>query len=208
MVPTRAVHIDGGPIEEGLGLLGPDLTSCLVDGVLEGIDVGLCKSSAEVASGGGIGDSACPESIEECFIVASEFDVLKACAVAERVVCDVENVVGLVVRQMDLEEVKSLVDGLRQTELMDEHVDGSDAAVSDRSVSVGHVIRDEAIGEDRPVGGGVLGLVESALDSRLVGAEPRAEDRLHSKSSVGSGGVGHAYFHKPRKPLRISSFLT
>jgi hypothetical protein len=117
-------------------LLGPDFASCLIDGVLESVDVRLSESSAEVASGGGIGDAACSENIEEGFIVATEFDVLKASAVAEGVVGDVENVIGLVIREMDFQEVKALVDGLWQTELVCQHVDDADAAVCDGSVSV------------------------------------------------------------------------
>ena len=49
-------------------------------------------------------------------------------------------------------------------------------------------------------------LVESSLDSGLACAEPGTENGFHSKSLVGSGGVGCVYIHKPQKPLRISSF--
>ncbi len=140
----RAVHVDGGPVEERPGLLGPDFVSGLVDGGLESVDVRLAESSAEVASGGGIGDAACPESIEEGFIVAAEVDVLKAGAVAQSVVGDVEDVVGLVIGQMDFQEVETLVDGLWESELVCEHVDGPDAAVGDGSVSVRNVVFDGA----------------------------------------------------------------
>ena len=133
--------------------------------------------------------SACPESIEESVVVAAEFDVVQAGSVAERIVSDVENVVGFVIRQMDLEEVKSLVDGLRQSELVGEHVDGSDASVSNGSVSMRNVVFDGATGEDRSACGGVVCLVESPSDSGLACAEPGAENRFHSKSLVGSGGV-------------------
>ena len=131
-----AVHVDGGPVEERSVLLGPDLASGLVDGILESIHVVLSESSAEVVSGGGIGDAACPESIEEGFIVATQFDVLKAGAVAQCVVGDVEDVIGLVIGQMDFQELEPLVDGLWQAELVCEHVEGADAAVSDGSVPV------------------------------------------------------------------------
>src|SRR5436190_23495693 len=63
------------------------------------------------------------------------------------------------------------------------------------------------MGEDRAVGGGVARRVESASDSGLACAEPRAEDGLHSKSSVGSGRVGCVNTHRSRKPPRISSFF-
>src|SRR4051812_39921472 len=57
------------------------------------------------------------------FVVAAEFDVLEAGAVAEGVVGDVEDVVGLVVGQVDLQEVEPLVDGPGQAEAVGEHVD-------------------------------------------------------------------------------------
>jgi hypothetical protein len=77
-----------------------------------------------------------------------------------------------------------------------------DGAVAERDVVV-----DGRGREHGPMGGSVGRLVESALDSGLAGVKPASEDGLHLKSSVGSGRVGSIYFHKPRKLLRISSFL-
>ena len=166
------------------------------------------EAPAEVAGGRGVGDAVRAQGIEKGVVVAPQFQVLETGAVAERVVGDVEDVVGLVIGQVNLEQVQVLVDGLGQAEPVGEHVDGPDTTVGNGSVAVGHVVGDEVIGEDGPVCGHVLGLVESALDSGLACAEPGAENRVHSKASVGSGGEGNAYFHKPRKPLRISSFWT
>jgi hypothetical protein len=175
--------------------------------VLESVNVSLSESSAEVTGGGGIGDTACPQSIEEGFVVATQFDVLKAGAVAQCVVSDVEDVIGLVIREMDFQEVETLVNGLGQPELVCEPVDGPDAAVNNGSVSLRNVVVDGATGEDGSGGRGVLGLIESPLDSVLACAKPGAEEGFHSKSSVWSGRVGCVYTHKSRKPPRISSFL-
>ena len=98
--------------------------------------MGPLESSAEVAGGGGVGNAARPQGIEEGVIVAAPFDVLKARAVAQGVVGDVEDVIGLVIREMNLEQVQTLVDGPGQAEAMGEPVDGSDAAVGDGPVSV------------------------------------------------------------------------
>ncbi len=75
------------------------------------------EAAAEVAGGGGVGDAARAEGIEEGVVVAAEFDVLEAGAVAQRVVGDVEDVVGLVIGEMDLEQVQALVDGLGQADV-------------------------------------------------------------------------------------------
>ena len=87
---------------------------------------------------------------------------------------------------MDLEEVEPLVDGLGQPELVREHVDGPNAAVSDGPVPVSNVVVDGVIGEHGPGGLAVVRLVESSLDSGQACAEPGAENRFHSKSLVGS----------------------
>jgi hypothetical protein len=164
------------------------------------------EAPAEVAGGGGIGDAARAQGIEERVVVAPPFEVLETGAVAERVVRDVEDVVGLVIGQMNFEQVKTFVDGLGQAESVREHVDRPDAAVGNGPVAVGHVVGDEVIGEDGPGGGRVPGLVESASDSGLARAEPGAEHRVHSKSLLRSGRMGGSYLLKPRKPPRISSF--
>lgn len=89
--------------------------------------MGLLESSGEVVGGSGIGNAARPKGVEEGIIVAATLDVLKARAVAQWVVGDVEDVVGLVIGQTDFEQVKTLIDGLGQAESVCEHVDGPDA---------------------------------------------------------------------------------
>ena len=83
----------------------------------------------------GIGDASRTQGIEEGLVVAAQFDVLKAGAVAQSVVGDVEDVVGLVIGQMDLEQVQMAVDGLGQAEFLSEQVDGADATASDATVA-------------------------------------------------------------------------
>jgi hypothetical protein len=109
-----------------------------------------------------------PEGVEEGGVVAAQLDVLEARAVAQGVVGDVEDVVGLVIREMGLEQVQALVDGLGQAESVGEHVDGPDAPVGDGPVPVRDVVVDGVIGEDGPAGSGVVGVVEPASDSGLA----------------------------------------
>ena len=109
---------------------------------------------------------------------------------------------------MPFQQVQAFVDGPVKPDALCKGVDGPDAAVGDGPVAVGHVVVDGASREHGPVGGGVARLVESAFDSGLASSKPGAENRFHLKSLVGSGRLGSGYFHKPRKLLRISSFLT
>jgi hypothetical protein len=75
--------------------------------------------------------------------------------VAQRVVGDVEDVVGLVIGQVDLEQVQSFVDGLGQPDLLSESVNESDAAVGDGPVAARHVVVDDASREHGSVAGRV-----------------------------------------------------
>ena len=49
-------------------------------------DVGLLETTTEIAGRGRVGDTSCVEGVEEDFVLAAEFDVLEAGAVAQRVV--------------------------------------------------------------------------------------------------------------------------
>ena len=96
-----AVGVDDGLVEEVGRLLFPDLDPGLIEDVLEGLDVVGGEASAEVAGGGGVGDSVGAEGVEEDDVVASQFDVVEAGAVAQGVVGEVEDVVTLVIREVD-----------------------------------------------------------------------------------------------------------
>ena len=111
-------------------LPGPGLDADVVEDVQERVHILGLEAPAEIAGGGRIGDAAGAQGIEEDLVVAAQFDVLQAGAVAQGVVGEVEDVIRLVVRQMDLEQVQPVVDGLGEPELAHQEVHGADAAVS------------------------------------------------------------------------------
>ena len=98
-----AVHVDDGYVEEGGGLLLPDALANLVESRLQGVDVGLGEAAAEVTGSGRVGDTAGAKGIQEIDVVAAQLHVLEVAALAENVVGEVEYVIGLMIRQMDLE---------------------------------------------------------------------------------------------------------
>ena len=157
-----AVDVDDGLVEEVGRLLFPDLDAGLIEDVLEGLDVVGGEASAEVAGGGGVGDAVGAEGVEEDDVVASQFDVVEAGAVAQGVVGEVQDVVALVVGEVVLEQVESLVDGLGQAELADEELDGADAAAGDGPGLGGGLVVDVGGGEDRLGRGCGDGSVEPA----------------------------------------------
>src|SRR5258708_39309747 len=88
-----------------------------------------------------------------------------------------------------------------------ERGDGPDPAVDNGAVAVRHSVINVARGEHGPRSRGVATLVEPALDPGLELAEPRAEDRFHSKSFLGRWCWRSGYFTKHQKPSGISSFF-
>ena len=57
-------------------------------------------------------ESAAPEGVQIRLVVAQQFDVLQTRAAGQQVVGDVQDVVAVVVRQMDLQQAKTRVDRL------------------------------------------------------------------------------------------------
>jgi len=91
----RAVHVDGGQVEEGVGLPLPDALANLVEDRLQRVNGRRREAAAEVASGGWIGDTAGAEGVEKIGVVATQFDVFEVAAAAKGIVSDVEDMIGL-----------------------------------------------------------------------------------------------------------------
>ena len=127
----KAVHVEDGAVEEGVGLLGPDAPTHLVHGVLQPADRRLVEAAAEVAGGGRVREAAGAQGVEEDLVVAAEFEVLQTGAVAQGVVGEGQDVVGLVVGEVELEQVEAAVDGVDEADLARQGVEGADAAAAD-----------------------------------------------------------------------------
>ncbi len=182
----RAVHVEDRLLEKGRGLLRPDFETGIVEGVLQRADISVvAEATTEIAGGGGIGNAARAQSVEEHLVVATQFDVLKAGAFAQGVVGQVENVVGFVVGQVNLEEHQTPIDGIDQTEATCQQVHGADAAVSDAAVTVTDLIVNVRGGEHRLLAAIDIGFVESPLDAALAIVQLSAYLGVHSKSLLG-----------------------
>ncbi len=181
----RAVDVEDRLLEELGGLLLPDPDARLIEDVLEDLDVLGGEAAAEVAGGGGVGDAVGAEGIQEDEVGAPQFDVVEAGAVAQRVVGEVQDVVGLVVREMEPEQAEPLVDGLVQPELADQQMDGADAAAGDCPGLGGDIVVDIGGGEDWVGRWGGDRTVESAADFPLAGGVVSVWNRFHSKSPRG-----------------------
>ena len=101
-----AVDVHDRLAEEVGGLLGVDAQPGGVDGLHQVQDVGLAEAAAEVTFGGRVGDALGAEGIEIDLVVAAPLDVLEAAAAGEEVEGDVQDVVGLEIGEVALEEVE------------------------------------------------------------------------------------------------------
>ena len=203
-----AVHVDGGQVEEVVGLLGPDAAVACRRRCRCSVSTSVAReAAAEVAGGGRVGDAAGAEGVEEVLVLAAQFDVLQAGAVAQGVVGEVEHVIGFVVGQVDLEQVQALVDGVDQADAPGEQMDGADAAVGDATRFGRHFVMNVAGREPRFEGDRIALLVEPAFDAALAIAEPAAENGLHLKSFCERGDGECRYFLKHRNHRRISGFF-
>jgi hypothetical protein len=184
----EAVHVDDGLREEVLGLLRPDAQADVVDGVLQLTDRRLTEAAAEVASGGGVGEAAGAEGVEEDLVLAAEFEVLQAGAVGQGVVGEGQDVVGLVVGEVELQQVQVAVDGVDEADLTGQGMNGADAAAADAAGPVGDLVVDVRGGEHGAVTRLGGGLVEAALDAALAVSQLASYLGLHLKSLRASTG--------------------
>ena len=144
-------------------------------------DIGGRETSAEIAGGGRIGNSLGAESVEKDLVVAAEFDVLQAGAVAQGVVSEIENVIGFVIGKMDLEQVQALIDGVDEADPLGEQMKGPDAAVRDGPTAARVVVVDVGSGIDRLFEILQPGLFEPILNPTLATSHSTSYLGIHSK---------------------------
>jgi hypothetical protein len=97
------IHVEDSLVEEVVGLLGPHAQADVVDQVLQLADGGLVEAPADVAGRGGVGEALGTQGVEKDLVLATQFEVLQAGAVAQGVVSEGQDVVGLVVGEVELE---------------------------------------------------------------------------------------------------------
>jgi hypothetical protein len=177
-----AVEVDGGAVEEVVGLFGPDALTRDIDGVDQRLDIGALEAATEVAGRGRIGNAAGAQRIEEVRAVAAQLDVLQTGAIAQGVVGEVEHMIGFVIGQGQLEQMQMLIDRFDQTRAPHQQMHGPNAAATDAADLVGHFVMNVAGRQLRLEPEREILLVEPAFDSTLATGVPATEDDLHLKS--------------------------
>jgi hypothetical protein len=139
---------------------------------LEKVDMRRRKTSAKVACGGRVRNASSAERIEEMDVLAAEFDVLQAIAVAQGIVGEIEYVIRLMIREMNLEQMELAVDGIDQAKAPCQEVKGADAAMGDAVDTFGDFIMDVAGRKDGPSGVTEFGLGEQLKSRWKNGGSP------------------------------------
>jgi hypothetical protein len=94
------VGVEAGLLEKIVRLLFPEFHPRVIEDVLEEVDFIHAETSALIAGGGGIGNALSAEGIEKGGVVAAQLDVLETRAVAQSVHGEVEDVIGVGIRQV------------------------------------------------------------------------------------------------------------
>ena len=202
-----AVAIEDGFVEELGRLPLPDLDADFVDGMQESADVAGVEAAAEITGGGGIRNAPGAEGVEIDGVIAAEFEILEGDAAAQRIIGEIEDMIGFVIGQMDLEGMQALVDDLGQAETLDHEMDGADAAAVEAMAALAEFVVDVACGELRPVAARQYVFVQTPLDPSLAVAPHSLYSWSHSKSLLASGNEKVELLIKHRKTKRISSFI-
>ena len=103
--------------------------------------------------------------------------MLNPVAAGEDVKRNVQDVIGFVIGQVDLEQVQSFVDGFGQSQLAGQGMDGADAAMGDPAGAVRQFVVDRACAEGWGSGSGAVAGIEPSFDPALAVGEPESELR-------------------------------
>src|SRR5665213_2062589 len=169
----------------------------------------LLEATAKIAGRRGIGNAQGVQGIQVRFILSPQLQVLQTAAVTQRVVGDVQHMIGFVVWQVDLEQVQMLVDRSREAQRLGQLMHETNAAISSANRSLRHFVMRVDNSEHRllEIIGKVVS-VQARLDSLLASATAIRHTLFHSKSLRVNGALlgGHSLNTAERR--RISSFLS
>ena len=208
----RAVHIEHRLLEEGFGLLHPHAAPRRMDGCKERLDVRRAKPPAEVPRRRRIRDALCPQRIQIDLVVAQQLQIFQALATCKQVVRDVQHVIRLVVRKMDLQQMQPSIDLFDQSDLARQRMHRAQSPARHPPRAVGDLIVNPPRTEHRPPLGRPGSLPQSPLDPSLAFPKLQRSTGLHSKSPSLAESVWLAPAVIPHKdglfvflPLRIRS---
>ena len=186
----RAVRIEDRLLEKRRRLLTPHPKPHLVDHVHQRLDIRHREPPAKVARSGRVGNTLRPKGVQKDFIIPPQLDVIQTGAPSQNVVCDVQHVVRLVVRQMHLEQMQLLIDGLDQPRPAGQQVHRANASRPQPVGPATQLVVDVAGGQHGLFGRRPVPVAEPALDSALAIGYFFSFTLTHSKCLLASKGCG------------------
>src|SRR6202789_3255334 len=160
-----AIGVHDCLVEELGRLLAPDPHAGSIDAVHQADDIGLRETAAEVPGRGRVRDSFGSQRVEINLIVAPQLEVLDALAAGEDIERDIQDVVGFVVREMPLEQMKVAVDLLDELDSLSQQKNGADAAGAEPPDTISVFVMDIGRGHHGNGPCGARGIVEPFLNS-------------------------------------------
>ena len=202
----EAVHVQEGLLEEGRGLVRPDLQTRVVDDVEEDLNAVRGKAATEVSRRGGVGEAAGTQGVQQDLIVAQEFEVLQASAAAQRQIGQGEHMVRFMIGEVELEQLQTSVQRINEAKPACEGMNETDAAAGHAAVTLGDLIVNVA-GRHHGLGATAkVLLVQTPLNPALAVGQFSLYVRFHSKSLRATDVGESRYFIQHRKCPGISSF--
>src|SRR5271166_5032340 len=133
--------------------------------------------------------------------------MFQARAASQHIVRDVEHVVRLVVRQVELEQPHAPVDRVVQTDRFDESMDQPDSAGRNGPRALGQFVVNVAGGQRRAVAALIVMLVQPLLDPPLVSRQTLSYRSVHSKTLPVFGEMDSFISIKRRCTPRVFEFF-
>jgi hypothetical protein len=156
-----------------------------VERLVQRFNVSRPEPPAEVAGSGGIRDSIGAQRVKVSFVLAPQLQVFQAAPAAQRVVNQVQHMVRFMIREMDLEQRKALVDFFRQLQSLDQLVHQADASASRADAALRQIevqVRAAHHGAAQIVG--VIVAVQPLLNAALARDDSFCNTGAHSKPAV------------------------
>ena len=124
-------------------------------GLLKCVHLGVrFESPTEITRSGGVGNSCGAECIEIGFVTSFEFEVFKTLTIRQRVVGNVEHVIGLMIRKMKLQQLDVAINRIHEPALSSERMHQPEASITDGFAAISNLILDVACPKHRSVAAG------------------------------------------------------
>jgi hypothetical protein len=117
-----AIHIDLGLGEKLGGLPGPNLQPSLVENILQCAHVMRRETSAKITCRGWVWHTFRTKAVQEGLVLAPQFHVLNAVAIAKCIVRETQNMIRFMIGYMNLQKVLAFIDSPRKAQLPDQLV--------------------------------------------------------------------------------------